>query len=171
MGTKRARSFKLNSNPKCFKVELTVVTMSTANEATRRMSTRPGNKDRMAKVVLRVLSGGIAKDDPSPAKRCSGGKTQVVLPNDEGKDPEVTQPLTQKKANATGAAKTKLKKKTSTKKSLKATKEPSASEGFDAAIEREVASRLAELEDMRLKQDKAACSLHPCYQKGKVPGD
>ena len=79
--------------------------------------------------------------------------------------------MTQKKANATGAAKTKPKKKTSRKRSLKATKEPSTSEGFDTAVERVVASRLAELEDMHLKQDKAACSSHPRYQNGKVPGD
>jgi len=144
--------------------------MSTANEPTRRMSTRPGNKDRMAKVVEWFRTGGILKDDPG-SKQPSGGKTCVVLPNDEGKDPEATQPLTQKKANATGAAKTKPKKKTSGKRSLKATKEPSASEGFDAAVERAVASRLAELEDMCLKQDKAACLSHPCYQNGKVLGD
>ena len=144
--------------------------MSTANEPTRRMSTRPGNKDRMAEVIERFRTGGIVKDDPG-SKRPSGGKTRVVLPNDKGKDPEATQPLTQKKANATGTAKTKPKKKTSGKRSLKATKEPSASEGFDAAIERAVASRLAELEDMHLKQDKATCSSHPHYQNSKVPGD
>ena len=124
----------------------------------------------MAEVILQVRTGGIVKDNPS-LKRPSGRKTRVVLPNDEGKDPEATQPSTQKKGNTTGAAKTKPKKKTSTKRSLKATKEPSASEGFDAAVERMVASRLAELEDMRLKQDKAACLSYPRSQNGKVPGD
>ena len=134
------------------------------------MSTRPGNKDRMAKVVLQLCTGSIAKDDPS-SKQPSGEKSGVMLPNNEGKDPEATQPLTQKKAKATGAAKMKPKKKTSKKKSPKATKKSSASEGFDATVERAVASRLAELEDMRLKQDKATCSSHPHYQNGKAPGD
>ena len=124
----------------------------------------------MAEVILQVRTGGIVKDNPS-LKQPSGQKTYMVLPNDEGKDPEATQPLTQKKANATGAAKTKPKKKTSMKRSLKVTKEPSASEGFDAAIERMVASRLAELEDMHLKQDKAACLSHPHSQNGKVLGN
>ena len=124
----------------------------------------------MAKVVLQLRTGGIAEDDPG-SKRPSGEKSGVMLPNNEGKDPEATQPSTQKKAKATGAAKTKPKKKTSKKKSPKVTKKSNTSEGFDTAVERAVASRLAELEDMRLKQDKAACSSHPHYQNSKALGD
>jgi len=42
--------------------------MSSPNEPTRRMTTRGGARDKMAKVMERVRSGGIAKGNPNQPK-------------------------------------------------------------------------------------------------------
>jgi hypothetical protein len=138
--------------------------MSTSNEPTGRMSTRGGGRDKMAKVMERLRSGGIVKDD-SNSKEPSKGNTLV---SDRS---EATQSSTQKKANDTRAAKTKPRKKTSKTRSLKETEKSSTSKGVDAAVQREVAARLAELEDEFQKQHKAASSSHPRHREGKVPGN
>jgi len=112
----------------------------------------------------RLCSGGIVEDD-SDSKGPSEGNTPVALAN------EATQSSTQKKADDTRAAKTKPKKKASTTRSLKGAKKSGASKGVDAAAQREVAAKLAELEDKYQKQHKAACSSHPCHREGEVPGN
>ena len=141
--------------------------MSTSNEPTGRMSTRGGGRDKIAKVMERLRSGGIVKDD-SNSKEPSKGNTPVASVSDRS---EATQSSIQKKANDTRAAKTKPRKKTSKTRSLKETKKSSTSKGVDAAVQREVAARLAELEDEFQKQHKAASSSHPRHREGKVPGN
>jgi hypothetical protein len=138
--------------------------MSTSNEPTGRMSTRGGGRDKIAKVMERLRSGGIV-EDYSNSKGSSEGKTPVAFAN------EGTQSSTQKKADNTRAAKTKPKKKASTTTSLKGTKKSGASKGVDAAVQREVAAKLAELEDKYQKQHKAACSSHPRHREGEIPGN
>jgi hypothetical protein len=128
------------------------------------MSTREGGRDKMAKVMEHLHSGGIVEDDPN-LKGLSEGNTPVVLVS------KATQSLTQKKADDTRAAKMKSRKKTSTKKGLKMTKKPAMSKGVNATFQREVATKLAELEDKYQKQHKAAFSSHPHHQEGKIPGN
>ena len=141
--------------------------MSTTNEPTtgRRMSTRTGAKDKMAKIVKRFCSGGIVKED-SNLKGTPGGDTAVALTNNEGKKGEGPQPTKRKTANATKAAKRKPSNNTSTV----ATKKPTTSKEVDAAAKRDVVSKLAELEDKYLKKAESARSSHPCHWAGKVPG-
>lgn len=132
--------------------------MSTTNEAMRRISTRGGAKERMAEVIKRVRTGGIAAEEPS------GGDIAMGLTNNEGKGTEDTQPTMQKQANAARVAKKKPSKKDKTTKSQATAKESSASKKVDVI-------KLAELEDKHLKAHKAASSLHPRHWTGEVPGE
>jgi hypothetical protein len=159
---------KLNYNPLHLQVEPTVASMSTTNEPTKRMSTRGGARDKMAKVMEHLRSGGIIEEEPS----ASGGHTAVALANDKVEKAEDTQPSTQtqKKANATRAAKRAPRKKASKAKSLEATKKSGTTNKVNAATKRAVASKLAELEDKFLKKTEAARSSHPRHWTGEVPG-
>jgi len=65
--------------------------MSTANKSTRRMSTRSGNKDKMAKIVQCYISSNIIDEDFN-LKGTSGEDTAMMLENNEGKKEEDTQP-------------------------------------------------------------------------------
>ena len=56
-------------------------------------------------------------------------------------------------------------------KSPKVTKKSSTSKEFDATVRKAVASKLAQLEDIHLKKNKAACSSHPREWLGEVPGN
>jgi len=111
---------------------------------------RGGAKDKMARLVKQFKSGSIDKED----------KVEVTQPSTQ----------TQKTATVTKAAKEKLSKKAKKKEGPKTTKQSSASKEVNVAAMRALASKLAELDDKQLKQSEAACSSHPRYQKGKVPG-
>jgi len=139
--------------------------MSTANDSTRRMSTRSGNKDKMAKIVRCYISGNIVDED-SNLEGTPGEDTAMTLENNEGEKEEDTQPTKRKKANATKAAK---KKPSNTIRTV-ATKKTRTSKEDDAAAKREVVSKLGKLEDKYWKKAKDAHSLHPCYRTGEVPG-
>ena len=143
------------------KVEPTIVefaTMSTNSKSTGRMSTREGGRDKIARVMERLRSGGIVEDG-SNSKAPSNGNTPVVLASESTRSP------TQKKAKN----KTKPKKKTI--RSLKETGKSSTSTGANAAAQSEVAARLAEIEDKYEKQHKAASSSHPRHGEGNGPGN
>jgi hypothetical protein len=47
---------------------LSIVSMSSTNEPTRRMLTRAGARDKIAKVMERVCSDGIVEQDPSQSE-------------------------------------------------------------------------------------------------------
>ena len=154
-----------------FQVEPTVITMSTNNEPTRRMSTRGGAKEKMAKIMKRFC--GITKDSDLDKASANGGNTNTAPENDEGNSTEDTQPLTQtQKIPVTREAKGKrhMNKKAKKMKGPKAMKKSSTEKEADAAAKKELASKLAEIEDKHLKKNKAACSSHPCHWTGKVPG-
>jgi len=136
------------------------------NEPTRRMSTRSGNKDKMAKIVQQVQNGGIEK---SPEEG-----TAMALVNNEGITTQDTQPptpVTQKTANTARASKRKLNKKGSTTESAKATKKSKTSKEGDAEAQTALASKLVVLEDAYLKTHKDIRSLYPRHWTGEVPGD
>jgi hypothetical protein len=145
--------------------------MSTPNESTRRMSTRVGARDKMAKVIERLRSGGIAEED-SNLNGGPGEDTATALVNDEEDNGEDTQLSKRKTANATRAAKRKPSKKASTPavKKPKASKKPKTSKGVDAAAQKAKASKLAELEDRYQKKYEDARSSHPRHWTGKAPG-
>ena len=171
--TKETRSSKLNQNAVHSKVEPTVVTMSAINNPTRHMRTRGGAEAKMAKIMKAVRSGGIEKDSDSEEPSAGKGHATVASANTEENSIEDTQPSTQtqKTANGTRAAKKKPGKKASKMKSPKVTKKSSTSKEFDAAVRKAIASKLAELEDIHLKKNKAACSSHPREWSGEVPGN
>ena len=145
--------------------------MSTNNEPTRRMSTRGGAKEKMAKIVKRFH--GITEDSDSDKASANGGNTDTAPENDEGNNAEDTQPLTQtRKIPVTREAKGKwhMNKKAKKTKGPKAMKKSSAEKEADATAKKELASKLAEIKDKHLKKNEAACSSHPCHWTGKVPG-
>jgi len=150
-----------------FKVEPTVITMSTTNEPTRWMSTRSGAKDKMAKIVRQVNNGGIEQESPEEG-------TTMVLANNEGMETQNTQPATpatQKTANTTRAKKRKSSKKGSMTKSAKATKKSKTSKEGDTEAQTAITTKLAALKDTYLKAHEVARSSHPHHWTGKVPGD
>jgi len=116
--------------------------MSTTNNSTRRMSTRSGNKDKMAKIVRCYISSNIIDKD-SNLEGTPREDTAMMLENNKGKKEEDTHPTKQKKANATKAAKKKLSNTVRTV----ATKKIRTSKEDNAAAKREVVSKLGELED------------------------
>jgi len=140
--------------------------MSTTNKPTRRMSTRSGNKDKMAKIVQQVQNGGI---EESPEEG-----TAMALVNNEGittQDTQLPTPVTQKTANMARASMRKLNKKGSMTESAKATKKSKTSKEGDAEAQTALASKLVVLKDAYLKTHKDIHLLHPCHWTGKVPGD
>ena len=145
--------------------------MSTTNEPTRRMSTRVGARDKMAKVIERLRSGGIAKED-SNLNEGPGEDTGAALVNDEEDNEEDTQLSKRKTANATRAAKRKPSKKASTPaaKKPRASKKPKTSKVVDAAAQQAMVSKLAELEDRYQKKNEDARSSHPRHWTGEAPG-
>lgn len=126
------------------------------------MTTRGGAKEKMAKVVRRVETGGITDDSESSASE----DTAMALENGD------TQPSTRTRKNtkATKAAKKKSGKKARKTKG-KATKKSGASKKVDAAAQRDLASELAGLEDKFLKKDEVARSSHPRHWTDEVLGD
>ena len=132
------------------------------------MTTRGGAKEKMAKVVRRVETGGISDDSESSASE----DTAMALENGDQTNTEDTQPSTwtRKNTKATKAAKKKLGKKARKTKG-KATKKSSTSKKVDAAAQRVLASELAGLEDKFLKKDDVARSSHPRHWTGEVLGD
>lgn len=147
--------------------------MSTANEPIRRMSTRGGAKEKMAKIVKQFCSGGITEDSDSDEDFANGGSTTTASQNDEGDNAKDIQPSTQtRKIVVTREAKGKpsKNKKAKRKKGLKATKKSSASKEADAIAKRELASKLAKIEDKHLMKNEAAQSSHPRHRTGEVPG-
>ncbi len=55
-----------------------IVSMSSTNEPTRRMSTRAGARDKIAKVIECVHSGGIVEQDPSQSEDDDTSMTKKV---------------------------------------------------------------------------------------------
>ena len=139
--------------------------MSTTNEPTRRMSTRVGARDKMAKVIERLRSGGIAEED-SNLNGGPGEDTAAALVNDKEGNEEDTQLSKRKTDNTTRAAKRKPSKKASTP----AAKKPKTSKGVDAAAQKAIVNKLAELEDRYQKKYKDARSSYPRHWTGEAPG-
>ena len=171
--TKETRRFKLNQNAVHSKVKTAIVTMSTVDKPTRYMRTRGGAEAKMAKIMKSLRSGGVETDSDLEEPSAGGGHATVVSANNEEKNVEDTQPSiqTQTTANGTRAAKKKPGKKASKTKNPKVTKKSSASKEVDAAVRKAVVSKLAELEDIHLKKNEAACSSHPREWTGEVPGN
>ena len=142
--------------------------MSTANKPTTRMTTRGGAKEKMAEMVALVKSCGMVKENSR--LRAPRGDTTVVPANGEGtpQTPEI-----QKTNNTTRAAKKNTSKKgsTVTTKKGKGTKKDSTSKEDKAAAKKELASKLAKLEDKQVKAHEIARSSHPRQWTGEGPGN
>jgi hypothetical protein len=121
------------------------------------MSTRGGAKDKMAKVMERIRSGGIAMEDPK--SEGGPGEDSPLVANKGKKVVGITQPSTRKKANATKNASAKKKNTGANRKK------------GEAAVNKALASKLAELEDKFLKEDEAAHASHPRHWTGEIPGN
>jgi hypothetical protein len=128
-----------------------IVSMSSTNEPTRRMTTRGGARDKIAKVMEHVRSGGIAEGDPNQSE---DDKTSSKIKR--GDKAETRKPSGQKRATATKAANTAKKPQTTKKAGGTAAKE------IDMAAKKVVVAKLAQLEDRFLKKADISCRSHPC---------
>jgi len=134
------------------------VSMSSTNEPTRRMTTRGGARDKIAKVMERVRSGGIAKGNPNQPEDDNTSTTK------KANKVKATKPSARKKVGATKAASMAKKPRTTKKIDLTAAKEA------DVAAKKALAAKLAQLEDKFLKKADISRLSHPRQWKGKVQG-
>ena len=145
--------------------------MSTIDKPTRYMHTRGGAEAKMAKVMKSLRSGGVETDSDLDEPSASGGHATAAFTNNKGKNVEDTQPSksiqTQMTANGTRAAKKKPGKKASKTENPKVTKKSSTSKEVDAAVQKAVASKLAELEDIHLKKMKLLVHRTPANGQAK----
>jgi len=138
---------------------LFIVSMSSTNEPTRRIKTRGGARDKIAKVMERVCSSGIAKGNPDQPK---DDKTSTTKKED---NVEAMKPSGRKKATATKAANTAKKPQTTKKANGKVAKET------DMVAKKALAAKLAQLEDGFLKKADISCRSHPHQWTGEVQGN
>jgi hypothetical protein len=113
-----------------------------SSEPTKRMTTRSGARDKMAKVMDRIRSGGIVEEPLSeevPARRNKTGKKGKVANRSPTKKASTMKNSTTKKANTEGT--------------------------------KDIASKLAEIEDRFLKKAEAARSSHAHYLSDEVTGN
>jgi len=111
-----------------------IANMSSPNEPTRRMTTRGGARDKMAKVMERVRSGGMAKGNPDQPKASKAGNT--------------------------------VKKSRKTKNA-----DRMAAKKVDVVVKKDLAAKLARLEDQFLKKADISYLSHPRQWKGGVQGN
>lgn len=151
--------------------------MSSSNEPARRMSTRGFAKEKIAKVMDRVRSGGIVEENPTSKEGVTNGGESCKTAMD------ATIPSARKKAKTAKAA-NKTEKADASKKSGKtkksnitdtagATKKSSAPsfKDADATTKKALIARLAELEDRLSKKQEAAQSSHPRRWTGGNQGN
>ena len=110
------------------------------------MTTRGGARDKIAKVMERVHSGGIAEGDPDQSE---DDKTSSKIKR--GDKAETRKPSGQKWATATKAANAAKKPQMTKKASGTAAKE------IDMAAKKVVAAKLAQLKDRFLKKADISC--------------
>jgi hypothetical protein len=122
------------------------------------MTTRGGARDKIAKVMERVRSGGIAEENPDQPK---DNKTSTA----EKDKAEAMKPSARKKATATKAAK--AAKKPRTTKNADGT----AAKKTEIAAKKALAAKLAQLEDKFLKKADIGRQSHPRQWTGEVQGN
>lgn len=146
--------------------------MSSSNEPARRMSTRGFAKEKIAKVMDRLCSGGIVEESPSPrseegdalaengGRSCEMGKgTTIPSTRKKAKTAKVANKT--KKADATkGSGKTKKSDTTETTGTTKKSSTPSFKDA-SATTKKALIAKLAELEDKLLEKEEVARSSHP----------
>ena len=123
------------------------------------MSTRAGARDKIAKVIECVHSGGIVEQDPSQSEDDDTSMTKKV------NKMEATKPSSWKKTRSTKAANTAKKPKTTKRADVTAATEA------DVVVKKSLAAKLAQLEDKFLKEADISSLLHPCQYSVKVQGN
>jgi activator of HSP90 ATPase len=122
------------------------------------MTTRGGARDKIAKVMERVHSGGIAEGNPNQPEDNNTSMTE------KANKVKAMKPSARKKVGATKAAS--MAKKPRTTKKIDST----AAKEADVAAKKALAAKLAQLEDKFLKKADISHLSHPRQWKGKVQG-
>jgi hypothetical protein len=123
------------------------------------MSTRAGARDKFAKVMERVRSGGIAEQDPSQSEDDDTSMTK------KADKVEATKPSSRKKTRSTKGANTAKKPRTTKRANATAATEA------DGVVKKSLAAKLAQLEDKFLKEADISRLSHPRQYSVKVQGN
>jgi hypothetical protein len=163
VATSHANKSAPSTHPRTTKL---IISMSPTGEPVRRMSTRGGARDKMAKVLERIRTGGIVEET---AQTEQGGGGDGAVTDNDGENAEDT-PQSSTRRNAKAKRAKKVTKKAHSTKKASATKKANAKKEADAAAIKALGPKLAALEDAFLKKDETTRTSHPRHWAGNVPG-